>query len=648
MSIRGLLSAGFYSLSQNINKTKGKDESGETTEGVVSAFLPELTLSLSNEELIKLTTHWERKWNESSVRATWISQVEANENYWKGKQFNNVEMETLRPLMENIIFEGTETFLPAATRQNPEPVVELKSTEPQTDVNLKYATIIRNRLVDWADEVKLRLKLKAATRHWFLSLVGVAKMGWDLENDRPSCKILRPRRVVFDPDGVIDEDGYKGEYIGEYRKLKASVLIEIVKKNGEPEAEKAIRDAAQDQLGTEIQFIEWWTKQYLCWKLNDHILLKKKNPNWNYDQKEATPAAEGAMPSPYFQPTKGQNHFKSPQMPYIILSIFNLGKTPVDETSLISQVLPQQDLVNKRLKQIDANADNANNGLVISGERSGLTREEAKQAGPALRRGGMVWIPAGAPQDAIYKPATVVLSPDIYTNLYDTRDRFREILGVKGIQSQGLESEKTATGKILSRGLDTDRIGGGITEYIEQFADDIFNHVIQLMYVYDDIIAPSLAKGSQVPRLRASVKEGSLLPKDPVAKAEQAIQLATGGAMALVDLYEALEYPNPEEMAAHVWLQENAPHILFKDNQEVQQAMQMIAQQNQDPEKPPNLPYKELPPTGKSALAAQAGIQLSPQDIARYELGNKVADATIKERAKYFAPPKVSSSKNKK
>ena len=50
-----------------------------------------------------------------------------------------------------------------------------------------------------------------------------------------------------------------------------------------------------------------------------------------------------------------------------------------DETSLIGQNLASQDLVNKRLKQIDKNADSMNGGMVVSLERSGLTQQQAKK-----------------------------------------------------------------------------------------------------------------------------------------------------------------------------------------------------------------------------------------------------------------------------
>ena len=635
--------AGALGLGADINKAKGRGD--EDAIGVVSELLPELTLNISDDDLISLTDKWKSKWDESTIKSDWLKMADENENYWKGKQFNKLGTQVERPLQDNIVFEGTETFLPAATRQNPEPLVELKSTEQKTEVNLKFVEIIRNRLADWADETKLRLKIKKAGRHWFISLLGVAKMGWDLTNNRPALKIIRAKKLILDPDGVSDEDGYSGKYVGELRKMEASILVELVDKQ---EAKETIKEEVKSEMGTDVQFIEWWTPDYLCWTLKKKVLLKKKNPHWNYSQEELakltqpenkepdkpSDASFGVKPeestlgqpeAPILSPFMEQpalpvhNHFVSKRMPFVMLTVFNLGKSPVDENNLITQVLPQQDVTNKRLRQIDANADNMNNGMVVSEERSGLTRDEAKQVTNALKRGGTVVIPTGDPNTAVARFPAAALPADLYNNLIDQRNRFRDILGVTGITPAGIKNDDTVRGKIITRGLDTDRIGGGITEYFEQFADDIFNWVVQLMYVYDDIFVE--AQGANIPKLKISVKEGSLLPKDATTKANQAIELANAGKMSLLDLYKALEYPNPEEMAANVWLEATVPWFLYKDNDKVKEAMKMMQQQQKGQEKPPSesMNFKDLPVEGKIQMAKQAGIEIAPEHVLAEE-----------------------------
>ena len=59
-----------------------------------------------------------------------------------------------------------------------------------------------------------------------------------------------------------------------------------VKSRGNAESRKFIKDHVKDDLDTQVQFIEWWTPDYMCWTLEKHVLLKKRNPHWNYDRTE--------------------------------------------------------------------------------------------------------------------------------------------------------------------------------------------------------------------------------------------------------------------------------------------------------------------------------------------------------------------------
>lgn len=624
----------IFSLGRNINKAVGRQNESETEEGVVSDKFPELKLTMSSEEILKLTGKWIKRWDESEVKSKWDEHGKENEEYWMGKQHNQPKGSNMRPLVDNVIFEALETYLPQVTRRNPDPMIELSRKEEQTPENLEFAKELQKELGEISDELVLRLKLKKVARHWAIYLLGAAKVGWDLDKDIPTLRVVRPKKLILDPDATVDEEGYTGEYIGEYRKLTADKILSILKTiGGEEGAEKAIKDLIKDDegktaQGTEIQFIEWWTPEYMCWTLgSEEVLLKIRNPHWNYDFETEGQYAEGEEPEideetgetiPRTQTVEGFNHLAKPGIPYLLLSVFNLGKQPVDETSLIGQNLASQDLVNKRVKQIDKNADSMNGGMVVSLERSGLTQAQAKGVTDALRRGGTVTIPAGAVQDAVQRMSAPSLPNDVYLQLQDTRTRMRDIFGTRGSSPAGLSDEKTVRGKLQNRMLDTDRIGGGLSEYLEQLADGVYNWFTQLLFVYDDRY---LQEKGQKPRVRISVKEGSLLPKDSLTMANQAIDLASQNRMSLLDLYKALDYPNPEEMAANVWLEANAPDILLQNDQRIQQVLQRSAEgERKEPSKSIN--YKDLPPAAQAELLKQAGIEMKPEGIVAYQ-GNQ-------------------------
>ncbi|TSA57316.1 hypothetical protein D4R42_01845 [bacterium] len=595
----------YKQLGYDINKSK-KGDLEETKEGVVSEKLPELDLKMSNEKIIKLTTKWQKTWEDDDKKSKWETQIKENEKYWLGKQ-KDTENVNGKACVDNLIFESLETFLPQATRRNPEPLVMLDAVEKISEeeknlivlakdkVNQTYVTRVKDTLADIADKNKIRLKLKKAARTWAIYQLGVAKFGWDLDKDIPIVRMIRPQKMILDPDATIDEDGYTGERIGEHRKLPAYKILSILKgEYGTAEGKKLVKELIEKDTGTMVSFIEWWTPEYLCWTMGNAVLLKMKNPHWNYDSSEMPEQDENGaydLNSPNVkvdefgkvsaEPTEkiGNNHFNNPQMPYRFLTVFNLGDRPMDVTSLIGQNISNQDLINKRNKQITKNADSMNGGMVVSLANSGMTKAQGTEAVKALNKGGAIFTPTGSPDEAVKRQSAPALPNDVYNQLADTRNRLRDIFGVAGSSAGGLSAEKTVRGKIMNRGLDTDRIGGGLTEYLEQFADDIYNWFVQLLYVYDP--AFNFIDGGVPPKIIISVKEGSLLPKDSTTIANQAMELAGMGKLADEDLFKRLEWPNPKELASNIWLQINAPHLLYKDNPLVLQALTGMQQQAQ-------------------------------------------------------------------
>jgi hypothetical protein len=584
--MQDILTAGYESLGADINKVSGNVTS-ETQEGIVSPLLPELTLNMDDEDIIQLFEKRKGIWDASNAKQEWIKQGDENEKYWLGKHFDDGFVSGKRPMVDNLIFECLETFLPQATRRNPDPMVSLGWGEEESSASDAYMAKVKKYLAILSDKNCVRRKLAKVARHWSIYLLGAVKYGWDLDKNIPTVRVVRPRKLILDPEATIDEDGYTGSFVGEIRKLEAGLILDVMKKNGgKKEATDFVREKIKNDTATEVQFIEWWTQQYMCWTLGSHVLIKMKNPHWKYDKTETPDVADinspGVTVDDYGNASaspveiKGINHFEVPKLPYDFLSVYNLGDQPMDKTSLIGQNLANQDLLNKKNRQITKNTDSMNGGMVVSLERSGLTETQARNVTQALRDGGTIVVPSGNPQEAIYRASAPPLPGDVFNQLIDMRSRMRDIFGTRGSTPAGVQSEQTVRGKILSRGLDTDRIGGGITEFLEQLADNMYNWMVQLLYVYDANF--QFVTGAEPPKIEISIKEGSLLPKDSTTIANQAIELSTQGKMSTLDLYKRLEYSNPEELAANAWLEQNAPEILYQDNPMVMQAIQMKQQ----------------------------------------------------------------------
>lgn len=606
---------GFYSLSDKANKVSNGDES----DSVVSDLLPELTLSMKDEELISLKRDWIKRW------APYAKEIEKkqtdNENYWLGEQFNFGDGK--KKIQDNLIFESLETFLPIATRPKLDPMVEADGT-PEGDM---VADKTRKMLSYLSDSLAYNLKLKQVVRYWGLYLLGVMKVGWSMKENDITCSSIRPQKLILDPSACIEECEYDGYYIGEYLEDMASDLILRF-----PAKKQFITDKVQDKMGTTVEYIMWTTDDYVFWTLEDEVLAKNKNPHWNYETEQ--PGATDEMGNPgQPQTTPGKNHFKNRKKPYVFFTFFNLGKHPHDDTNLIQQNLPLQDLINKRLVQMDKNADNANGGLALSGDS--FTEEQAKRAAVAKRNGGTIWVPTGPVANAVVELNGAQIPNFVYESLVDYRGELRNIFGIRGSSPQGLSGERTVRGKMFMQQQDQSRIGGGISPMLEEFSDMVLNWFVQLMYVYYDephyatVLGKARAKelisisaADFTTKLLVGVKEGSMIPTDPISQKQDAMQLWSEKAIDPITFFERMDFPSPMESAKQLYLWLADPVQLFPD-------LAAAAAQNKTPQDKPNITinYKDIEdPGAKAQVLAEAGVQVHPESLAIGAVKQKIQD----------------------
>ncbi len=517
----------------------------------------EYTSKLSDEEIVEMISSWRQDW------MVYVKDIKSSQDksydYWIGKQVTDeMQMSTDNRMTDNLIFEAVETFLPIATRANPEAMVTCDESEQGQDL----AYLVRTALVQEADTQQLRRKLARITRKWVLDRLGCVKISWDSDNDCIKTEVKNVKRMILDPNGHVDEKGhFCGDYIGDPKKISASDLMDMF-----PEKKEYIFLKAGKRKGTKLEIWEWWYKDLdVFFTLDNEVLGKFKNPHWNYDGTEIRQNETGEDVE---EEVRGTNHFDSPMAPYLFLSVFSTGEHPHDDTSLIVQNIPIQDIINRRWKQIDHNVEGMNNGMIASGQF--FNEEQAAQAASALRRGAALFQPTGKAGDGISRIPTPGLPNDVYTNLKDARQELRNIFGTSGSSPEGIKSTENVRGKILINQMDSSRIGGGVTEYIEQLADSIYNYWVQMMFVYYDrehfISDATNGKESGVlinskfvgiTSLKVTVKEGSLIPKDPLTQRNEAIDLWSANALDPRTLFKRLDFPDPDEATKQLilWMQ---------------------------------------------------------------------------------------------
>jgi hypothetical protein len=593
---------GYMTLSSNINKLSIDDQ--ELDDSSVGKYLPELELTDSDEDLIKLATDWEKEWKEYYEKEL-EPRMKDNESYWIGKNKMPLDGDSV----DNIIFEAIETYIPIPTKTNPEPLVYTDNTEE----GLKIADTIKDFLVDASESTTMKLKLKKMVRFWMIYLLGVVKVVWDAKRDDFSLIVLRPQNLILEKDSYTEEDGtYNGEYIGEYKSDTASNLIKRF-----PSKKEYITNRAKGKLGTKLNYSEWWTNEYVFWKMDKEILMKIKNPHWNYGEKKTTYDEYGNEQK--FE-TAGKNHFPYPEMPYIFLSVFNLGIHPHDSTSQIEQSKYLQDLVIKRNRQLENNIDNINGGVVVSGKY--FDTEQAKKVGNAFRKGETIRVPdMGNVNEAVVWMQGQPLPQNAYQQLIDSRSEIRNLFGVAGSSPQGIKSESTVRGKIIVKGQDFDRASLPV-DYIERVADKIFNWFFQMMLVYyteersvsivgqeKNVILQTFKNQDVNKKVKIAVKEGSLIPKDPLTKRNEAIDLWTAGALDPISLFTALDFPDPMKATERLITWQTNPTAL------IGQGMGMPMQPNGQPmpATPAGMPGVVPPMQGQVAQGQENAININQE-----------------------------------
>lgn len=582
---------GALNIFSSVNKAEGVAENKNPTP------IDEYESKMSDVEILALWSVWKDNYRKYYLEGIESSQTLAFE-YWIGKHRSDDAQDVASSmLVDNKIFEAIETFIPIATRANPDPLVQADPSE----IGQNLARDIKNILVYEADRQKLRKINKGVVRDWIICRLGLIKIGYDVHTNQITTEKINPKRWMGDPDGHWDESGFfTGEWQAEKKQATAHHLEEMF-----PKFEKEINDKANSKKGTKLEYFEiWYRNRDVFYVIEDTVLGKFKNPHWNYDIEKKDPVIDemGEIITPAQDFAEGKNHFKSPKSPYIGLNIFNTGIQPHDQTSLILQNIGIQDRVNKTARQIDRNVEGMNNGLVIS---DAFNSDQASQAAAALRRGTAIRAPGADVSKAVMRLPAPPLPRDVFQQLEDMRNELRNIFGTSGSTPEGVDDQKTVRGKILVNQLDASRIGGGISEYLEQIADSTYNWWVQIMFVHwtdpHYIVAAGTDAGGEIIQLKntdltllktldITVKEGSLVPKDPLTQRNEAIDLWSAQAIDPMTFYKKLDYADPTNAAQQLmlWQMFQKGQIppqgylpTFQIPPEAQQMMQQQQQQQQ-------------------------------------------------------------------
>lgn len=520
-----------------------------------------LDLKKTDEELLKLRDEWQSKHDKYYPPIQARSKL--NKAYYQGRQ-NGSGVYNKHGVSSNLIFEAQETFIPQALSRNPEPVVYSDNTEEGVQASNEIKAMLQYK----ADTMVLKQKMAIGLRNWSFGFLGIMKHTWSKKENDFETHPIDPDNCIYDPDAYIDETGrYIGDFFGEKIMIKADKLIDKFSNKKE-----YIFLKVNGKLGTKVVYTEWWTDEYCFYTFANEVLDKKKNWYFNYDKTEVNTPEEqeryGLKDSKTITP--GKNHFAKPQIPYSFLSIFSDQSQPHDLTNLIEQAIPNQDRILERDYQISRNLAAGNNSIVFDDKK--FNEVTARQGARAVEAGD----PILGPTDGVKRLPASPLPDGIIESQEIDKQMLRQIFGTYGITPQKPTSQTTARGQILNQDQDTSRIGGGIGTALEQWADNVFNWWLQMIYVFYDEkhwgAAVGTDKALQVVSIVNSdlnrnfvvnVSPGSMLPKDEISIQNLASELWK---QQLIDPLTAMRtmpnmFPDPNQSAKLLMLYQTNPQL---------------------------------------------------------------------------------------
>lgn len=574
-----------------------------------------------------------------------------NFKYWVGEQVNKADLrDDLEKSSEGTIFRNIESFIPIATARPGELICT--PTYKNEDTRKYAKDMQRSMITEFEDLQGVRQLVGRAIRNHQINLVGVLKYGYDPKEDKFWTQEIVATDLVISKYGDFVGHYIKDKTIGDLLEMFPDKKKSIMASIGLPETHMPDKKI----LDSPTEYLEIWTPEMVGYKIGNDCLGKKKNPHFDYEGREVevptgkvTPqidpltGAETMVPEIIKQTVKF-NHFKSPKPPFLFLVYFNRGVHVLDDTSLIEQAIGPQDWINKRKRQIGANADSTNGHWVSSGDF--ISQEEFDKI-----EGGIdekIWLENGLPADGLQKITGQPLPDYIYNDLLDSRQVIDNLMGTHATTRGESAGNNTLGQDLLQKDQDYGRVDGYIRDGIEPLLKNWYEAMYHMYLVYqvdekaipipeeddfetenvvfsrDRVPLITLKDGSVIPvPLLFRVKQGSTMPQDEVSTFARAKEMKD--ILTPMDYFKMTAMPNPRELAKNLELYKLDPLYQFKDDPDVQEllmqkqqeAMAMAAAAGQTQA---GAPAGEVPPAQQTlppdTVPSAGGDETTPEGVA--------------------------------
>ncbi len=560
--------------------------------------------------------------NSKSVWESVKAIQDENEKYYLGTQLDENRFDYELPSDQNILYRNLETMIAIITSKRKEPIVlPAQDTDQSKDLAEKTQQFLSWK---WSDE-DMSIKYEDWVRAAFIYRIGVLKIRWDKDKDDFVIEVKRPQTILIDKDAT---DEYDSKFIVEMKQDTLGDLMGMF-----PKAKEKLAKTFGDALATTISYVEYWTNEFTVWKVNNVILDKKKNPNWNWEEKNRKGNLE-KLKEKWTTVAKDRklenvliNYFNEPRKPYVIISLKNLGKSIYADTSDFEQAKRGQDIVNRRKRQIDKASIHGLGRMVVSG--SFISKDEAKKLD--RNPNATYWMEKGNANDGFSYVSPQPISPVILNDFQDTKSEIDNLMGVHGTTRGEKGNQETATGRNILREGDLGRIDLAVRR-IDKKLELLYAWMLQMAKVYYDEThyIKMLGKEGATTYLKFSqneIEDGievivkSELTAFKATQRQEAQERMNAGLLDPLSYFEAFDETSPKEKARRMVMYTLDPKMY-------------LAQFLMDE----NTPGMENTPEGKAAQeqkAIVAGEQVPP---------NPTADAAhIEAHSKFMKSPEFAN-----
>lgn len=533
-------------------------------------------LNLTDSELLTLLkkpveesqTYWDEEKKLKLIRKRnmdlWLP------NHWKDKDVYDFQEDNL--YQENRAFVSVETIVSVVNSRIAQPEV---MPAQDTIISLQVAKDTAKTIEAYAEKYQIVDLFRLVVRSLMIKRGGFIKLRWnstlgkhgDIDND-----FVPPEDIIVDKDATMRgiprfiAHIIRNKTYEELCALLPDSTQAIYKLAGVNRTDKkGDLVAYKSQLSKKRTIYEVW---FQYWDKDQNkfmsgvavvddnfqaVLDKQANPNWNYEEKDEY----------------SSNLLDNPEPPFIGINWLNDGTSYFDQTSMLEQAAPLQNILDRRGFQIMENADQSSSGMVFNTQM--ITKEDiAKLVGSPDEKIGV----KGDVRSAMARVSPPLLPNYVIEDMNNLRYAIDNIFGTHDISRGEKSSNKTLGQDNLQREQDYTRMDE-IGRAVERMATKYYRYLLQMMKVYytEDHYFKAVGEDGQFDFLTINsdlledgidvrVTAGSTQPINKASQQKWVGDLVSAGMIDPLTVYEVAaggSMPSPRKMLERFMLYNTNP-----------------------------------------------------------------------------------------